>query len=83
MSDVSSVMEIILLITRDVWSTKTTKKTYLPLRLKQYTPPTQMKQILHTQLGITYAHITKQNSYAVTNIELLLNLLSKRAIYRT
>jgi hypothetical protein len=37
--------------------------------LKQYTPPAQIKQILHTQPGVTYAQITKQNSYAATNIE--------------
>jgi hypothetical protein len=45
------------------------KKTYQPLRLKQYTPPAQIKQTLHTQPGVTYAQITKQNSYAATNIE--------------
>jgi hypothetical protein len=39
-----------------------------PLHLKQYTPA-QIKQALHTQPGITYAQITKQNSYAATNIE--------------
>jgi hypothetical protein len=37
--------------------------------LKQYTPPAQIKQTLHTQPGVTYAQITKQNSYAATNIE--------------
>jgi hypothetical protein len=37
--------------------------------LKQYTPPEQIKQTLHTQSGVTYAQITKQNSYAATNIE--------------
>jgi hypothetical protein len=36
--------------------------------LKQYTPA-QFKQTLHTQSGVTYAQITKQNSYAATNIE--------------
>jgi hypothetical protein len=45
------------------------KKTYPPLRLKQYTLPIQIKHILHTQPGVTYAQITKQNSYALTNIE--------------
>jgi hypothetical protein len=45
------------------------KKTYLPLHLKQYTPPAQIKQTLHTQPGVTYAQITKQNSYAATHIE--------------
>jgi hypothetical protein len=28
-----------------------------------------MKQTLYTQPGATYAHITKQNSYAPTNTE--------------
>jgi hypothetical protein len=45
------------------------KKTYSPLHLKQFTPPAQIKQTLHTQPGVTYAQITKQNSYAATNIE--------------
>jgi hypothetical protein len=36
--------------------------------LKQYTPA-QIKQTLYTQPGVTYAEITKQNSYAATNIE--------------
>jgi hypothetical protein len=45
------------------------KKTYPPLHLKQYTSPAQIKQTLHTQPGVTYAQITKQNSYAATNIE--------------
>jgi hypothetical protein len=44
-------------------------KTYPPLHLKQYTPHAQIKQTLHTQPGVTYAQITKQNSYAATNIE--------------
>jgi hypothetical protein len=37
--------------------------------LKQYTPCTQIKQTLHTQPGVTYAQVTKQTSYAATNIE--------------
>jgi hypothetical protein len=37
--------------------------------LKQHTPPAQIKQTLHTQPGVTYTQITKQNSYAATNIE--------------
>jgi hypothetical protein len=45
------------------------KRTYPPLRLKQYTPPAQIKRALHTQPGVTYAQITKQNFYAATNIE--------------
>jgi hypothetical protein len=34
--------------------------------MKQYTPPAEIKQTLHTQPGVTYAQITKQNSYAAT-----------------
>jgi hypothetical protein len=45
------------------------KKTYPPLPLKIYTPLAQIKQTLHTQPRVTYAQITKQNSYAATNIE--------------
>jgi hypothetical protein len=45
------------------------KKTYSPLRLKQYIPTAQSKQTLHTQPSVTCAQITKQNSYAATNIE--------------
>jgi hypothetical protein len=37
--------------------------------LKQYTPPAQIKQTLHTQPGIACAQITKQNSYIATNLE--------------
>jgi hypothetical protein len=45
------------------------KKTCPPLSFKQCTPSAQIKQNLHTQSGATYAQITKQNSYAPTNIE--------------
>jgi hypothetical protein len=45
------------------------KKTYPHLHLKQCTPPAQVKQTLHTKPGVTYAQITKQNSYAATNTE--------------
>jgi hypothetical protein len=45
------------------------KTTFAPLRLKIYTPLAQIKQTLHTQPGVTYAQITKQNSYAPTNTE--------------
>jgi hypothetical protein len=69
MSHVSSVVEIFLRITRDVRSTRACKRTYTSLRLKQYTPPAQIKQTLHTQPGVTYAQITKQNFYASINIE--------------
>jgi cobalamin biosynthesis Co2+ chelatase CbiK len=37
--------------------------------LKQYSSPAQIKQTLHTEPGITYDQITKQNSNAATNIE--------------
>jgi hypothetical protein len=37
--------------------------------LNQYALPAEIKQNLHTQPGVTYAQITKQNSYAATNIE--------------
>jgi hypothetical protein len=37
--------------------------------LRQYTLPAQIKQTFHTQPGVTYAQVTKQNSYAATNIE--------------
>jgi hypothetical protein len=45
------------------------KKTYQPLRLKQYTPLAQIKQTLHTRPDVTYAQVTKQNTYATTTIE--------------
>jgi hypothetical protein len=45
------------------------KGTYPPLRSKIYTPPAQFKQNLYTLLGVTYAQVTKQKSYAPTNIE--------------
>jgi hypothetical protein len=47
----------------------TEKKTCQSLRLKQYTPPAQIKQTLHSQPGVTYAQITKQNTCATTTIE--------------
>jgi hypothetical protein len=36
---------------------------------QSYSSPEQIKQILYTQPGVTYAQISKQNSYACTNIE--------------
>jgi hypothetical protein len=45
------------------------KKTHPPFSLKIYTPPAQIKQTLHTQPGVTYAQITKQNSYAPIHIK--------------
>jgi hypothetical protein len=37
------------------------RKTYPPLRLKQYTPPALIQQTLHTQPGVSYAQITSKN----------------------
>jgi hypothetical protein len=45
------------------------KKTYPTLCVKQYTLPAQIKPTIYTQPGVTYAQITKQNSYDPTNIE--------------
>jgi hypothetical protein len=45
------------------------KKTSPLLRLKQYTPPAQIKHTVYTQPGVTYAQITQQNYYAPTNVE--------------
>jgi hypothetical protein len=45
------------------------KKTYPHFRLKIYTPLAQLKQTVYTQSGVTYAHVTKQNSYNPTQIE--------------
>jgi hypothetical protein len=45
------------------------KRAYIPLGVKQYIPPAQKKNTLQTQLGITYAQVTRQNSYAPRNIE--------------
>jgi hypothetical protein len=65
---VFSVAEIIVRIAMIVRFSNPTK-TYAPLRLKIYTPPAQIKQTIHTQPGVTYAQVTKQNSYSATNIE--------------
>jgi hypothetical protein len=43
-------------------------KENTPLHLKQYAPPAHIKQTLHNQPGEKYAQITKQNSYAATNM---------------
>jgi hypothetical protein len=40
-----------------------TKKSISTSCLKQYTTLSQIKQTLYTQPGVTYAQITKQNSY--------------------
>jgi hypothetical protein len=68
MFDVSYVAEIIPKITRDVLYTKSYKKLYAPLRVKKHTPPAQIKITPQTQPGITYAQVSKQNSYAPTDI---------------
>jgi hypothetical protein len=67
--DMSYVVETIPQITRDVLCTKSYKGTYPSLRVKQYTPPAQMKNTSQILLRITYAQITKQISYTPTNIE--------------
>jgi hypothetical protein len=36
------------------------RKTYSPLRLKQYTPPALIQLTLHTQPGVSYAQITSK-----------------------
>jgi hypothetical protein len=62
MFDVSYVVETIPQITRDALSTKSyKKKTYPPLRVKEHTPPAQIKNTLQTQPGITYAKIQIAN----------------------
>jgi hypothetical protein len=61
-------MDTIPQITRDEQSTKRYRKACPPLRVKQYTPLAQIKNILH-QPGITYAQRTEQNSYAPTTID--------------
>jgi hypothetical protein len=63
------VVEIILRITRMYGLQGPTKENIPTSCMKQYTPPAQIKQTLHTPPGVTYAQITKQNSYAATNIE--------------
>jgi hypothetical protein len=45
------------------------KKHARQFRVKQYTLPAQVGGILHTQPGMLYAQIIKQNSYTSTNIE--------------
>jgi hypothetical protein len=37
------------------------KKTYQPLRQKQYIPPAPLQKTVHAQPGLTYAQITKHN----------------------
>jgi hypothetical protein len=45
------------------------EKTYPQLRLKTYTPPSQIKQAQYTQSGVTNTQITKQSSYNPTNTD--------------
>jgi hypothetical protein len=45
------------------------KKKHSHLRLKIYIPPAHIKWTLYTQPEVTYAQITKQNSYVPTNTE--------------
>jgi hypothetical protein len=56
MSDVSPVVDYYCYYYKDLQ-----KKTYPPLCLKilVYTPPTQIKQTLYTQLGVIYAQAIK------------------------
>jgi hypothetical protein len=63
MYDVSSVVEIILRITRDKGLQK---KTHPPLHLIHNS---HSNQTLYTQPGVTFAQIIKQNSYASTDLE--------------
>jgi hypothetical protein len=45
------------------------KENISPLRLKIYIPPTQIKQTLYTQPGVSYAQIIKQNLYTPAALE--------------
>jgi hypothetical protein len=45
------------------------KKNITTSPFETITPLAQIRQTLYTQPGVTYAQITKQNSYASTNIE--------------
>jgi hypothetical protein len=42
------------------------KKTYQPLRQKQYTLPAKLHKTVHEQPGLTYAQIAKQNNSNLT-----------------
>jgi hypothetical protein len=66
-SNVSSVVEIILWITRDVWSTNSYKIKHT-LLFDTIHSSLQTKHIQYTQTGVTYASITKRHSYSHTNI---------------
>jgi hypothetical protein len=70
MSHVSSLVKIILRITRDVRSTRTYERKHTqPLHSMIYSPPAQVKQTLYTQPIVTYAQVTKQKSSAPTNTD--------------
>jgi hypothetical protein len=69
MPDVSSVVEIFLRLTRDVRSTRTHKRKHAHLSVWNNTlflHKSNKSYALKTR--VTYAPITKQNSYAATNI---------------
>lgn len=53
---------------RALLSSRVDEYTLPPPRVDEYTLPDQHKRALHTQTGITYAQISKQNSYAPTDI---------------
>jgi hypothetical protein len=65
MSNVSSAVEIFLQITREVRSRKTHKRKHTQLSVRLL----RTNQTLFTQPAVAYTQITKQNSYAPTNIE--------------
>jgi hypothetical protein len=50
------------------------KKLYPALRPKIYNPPAQIKQTLYTQ-SVSYAKITKQNSYSLVPLEEVSNTI--------
>jgi hypothetical protein len=65
MFDVSSAVVIVKLQrTYDLQ-----KKIYPTLHPKSYNSPAQIKQTLYTQPGVSYAQITKQNSYTPAPLE--------------
>jgi hypothetical protein len=59
MTEVSSVVAISCELQGMYDLQRPTKETYLPPRLKQYTPPAQINQTLYTQPGVTYAQPNK------------------------
>jgi hypothetical protein len=69
MSGVCSVLEIFLRFTRDAQSTRTYKRKHTHLCVWKYTLLLYKSNKPYIQPGVTYAEMTKQNSYAATNIE--------------